>query len=65
MPRKFASVPINALIYAQMAMDYNYCTVFQVCDRVVKDETLIKDLHPKAIEQIMEYINLYSDGCAN
>ena len=64
-PQSLSINMINALIYAQMAMDYNYCTVFQVCDRVVKDETLIKDLHPKAIEQIMEYINLYSDGCAN
>lgn len=54
---------INALICAQIAMDYDWCAVFQVCDVVIKDENLIQDLRPKAIEQIMEYINLYSDNC--
>ena len=54
---------ITALIYAQMVMDYNFCSVFQVCDMVLKDGNLTKDLHSKAIEQIMEYINIYSDDC--
>lgn len=54
---------INALIYAQIAIDYDWCAVFQVCDSVVKDDDLIIDINPKAIEQIMEYMNLYSDNC--
>ena len=54
---------INALIYAQMIMTHDFCTVFKVCDRVVKDKTLTQDMQPKAIMQIMEYINLYEDDC--
>jgi hypothetical protein len=62
-PNSLSINMINALIYSQMVMYYDYCRVFQVCDRVVKDESLTKDLHPKAIEQIMEYINDYSEDC--
>ena len=62
-PNRLSINMINALIYAQMVLKYDFCTVFQVCDRVVKDENLTKDLHPKAIEQIMEYIKDYSEDC--
>lgn len=62
-PNSFSINMISALIAAQIALDYDWCAVFQVCDMVLKDNNLNHDLHPKAIEQIMEYINLYSDDC--
>ena len=54
---------IAGLIYAQIMMDYDFCAVFKACDRVVKDTTLTKDIDLKAIDIIMEYINLYADDC--
>lgn len=62
-PNSFTINMVYALIYAQLAMDSDWCTIFQVCNWVVTNEELTQDMHPKAISQIMEYINLYKDDC--
>ena len=40
-----------------------FCVVFKFCNSVVKNENLTMDMHPKAVEQIMDYINIYSKYC--
>ena len=54
---------ISALIFAQMYMNDNFCVVYKFCDSVLKNENLTKDMHPKAVEQIVEYTNPYSKYC--
>ncbi|MBE6303471.1 MAG: hypothetical protein E7089_06010 [Bacteroidales bacterium] len=54
---------ISALIKAQMYMNDDFCVVFKFCNSVVKNENLTMDMHPKAVERIVDYINIYSKYC--
>lgn len=55
---------VFALLIAQNLLDDQdmWGSIYEVCNWVVNNQELTQDMHPKAIEQIMEYINLYADN---
>ena len=55
---------VFALLIAQNLLDDQdmWGSIYEVCNWVVNNQGLTQDMHPKAIEQIMEYINLYADN---
>ena len=63
MRNSFTVNMIYALIVAQGYMNDDFCFVFKTCNSVLKNKNLIRDMRPKAVEQIMEYINSYSRYC--
>lgn len=62
-PKSFTYNMICALIKAQQAMDVDWCTVFNLTDRVRKDKSLQMDMNQEAINIIFEYMDLYKDDC--
>lgn len=54
---------IMALIAAQIHMSDDWCQVYQVVADVASDKSLTPDFSDYAVEQIMEYINLYAEYC--
>lgn len=54
---------IAGLIKAQKAFDDNWCEVFQITDRVRKNEKLKNDIKPEAVKIIYDYMDIYGDDC--
>lgn len=54
---------IAGLIKAQKAMDSNWCDVYQITDRIRKDERLANDMRTRAVNIIYEYMDIYDDSC--
>ncbi len=54
---------ITGLIKAQKAFDGNWCEVFQITDRVRKNEKLKNDIKPEAVKIIYDYMDIYGDEC--
>ena len=56
---------VFALLYAQKILDAQemWGSIFEVCNWVVNNQDLTQDMAPKAIAQIMEYINGYAEYC--
>lgn len=54
---------IAGLIKAQKAFDGNWCEVFQITDRVRKNEKLKNDIKPEAVKIIYDYMDIYGDEC--
>ena len=52
---------VYALILATDAMDYDFATVYRICNSVVTNDSLVQDMRPAAISLMMEYINLYKE----
>jgi hypothetical protein len=54
---------ISALIESQMAMQGDWCQVYQITDAVRRNKTLAKDLKPKASRMVFDYMVLYKADC--
>lgn len=54
---------IHGLIKAQKAFDDNWCEVFQITDRVRKNEKLKNDIKPEAVKIIYDYMDIYAKEC--
>ncbi len=54
---------IVGLIRAQKAFRGNWCEVFQITDRVRKNEKLKNDIKPEAVKIIYDYMDIYGDEC--
>lgn len=59
--RSFTVNMVYALILSTEAMDYDFATVYRICDSVVTNDSLVQDMRPEAISMMMEYINLYKE----
>jgi len=57
----FSVAMISALIDAQVYMDSDWSMVYQVVANVLVDGSLNLDMRQEAIDNIMEYINLYNE----
>lgn len=54
---------ICALIKAQKALNYDWCEVYNITDRVRKDKSLVTDINYEACRIIFEYMDLYRESC--
>ena len=54
---------IAGLIKAQMTMDSNWCEVYQITDRIRKNERLLNDMRTRAVGIIYDYMDVYGDSC--
>ncbi len=54
---------IAGMIKAQKAMDGNWCEVFQITDRVRKNDKLQDDIKPEAVKIIYDYMDIYGENC--
>ncbi len=54
---------VAGLIKAQKVMDDSFCDVFQITDRIRKNERLMNDMRTKAVGIIYEYMDIYGDSC--
>jgi hypothetical protein len=62
--QSFTTNMINALLGAQYALDSgDWGQVYMLCQSVVENNNLVRDMHPQAVTKIMEYINLYAEYC--
>ena len=59
--KSFSVAMISALIDAQVYMDSDWSMVYKVVANVLSDGSLHLDMRQEAIDNIMEYINLYSE----
>jgi hypothetical protein len=61
--KSFTVNMVFALLCAQKLLDVQemWGSIYEVCNWVVNNQELTQDMHPKAIEQIMEYINIYAE----
>lgn len=59
--KSFSVALIAALIDAQDYMDSNWPMIYQVVANVLHDGSLHLDMRQEAIDNIMEYINLYNE----
>jgi hypothetical protein len=62
-PNSYTVAIINALVQAQVALDSDWCEVWQVTEKVVDDSTLDRDLRPAARKIILDYMSLYEESC--
>ena len=63
MPQNFTVAFIHALVKAQIAMDSDWCEVYQVVYAVESNSNLKPSMRRSAIKIVMEYIELYKDEC--
>ena len=54
---------IAALIFAQQAMDSDWCEVYKLTNRVRENKGLKIDMKEEAITIIFDYMDLYKDEC--
>ena len=54
---------IAALIFAQQAMDSDWCEVYNLTNSVRENKALEKDMREEAISIIFDYMDLYKDDC--
>ena len=54
---------IAGLIRAQKTMDADWCEVYQITDRIRKNERLMNDLRTRSVGIIYEYMDIYGDSC--
>lgn len=54
---------IHGLIKAQIAMDGNWCEVYQITNRIKNNSKLKNDLKPQAVRIIYEYMDGYKSEC--
>ena len=54
---------IAGLINAQKTMDSSWCEVYQITDRIRKNERLMNDMRTKAVGIIYEYVDIYGESC--
>ena len=59
--KSFSVAMIAALIDAQAYMDSDWSMIYKVVANVLKDGSLHLDMRQEAIDDIMEYINLYNE----
>ena len=59
----FSMVMVQALVRAQIAMDANWCDVWQTADQVMDNEDLLQDMRPEAVDIIMDYMQGYEEYC--
>lgn len=59
--KSFSIAFIASLIHAQFQMDNSWGLVYKVVADVREDTSLVVDMRLKAIDQVMEYINLYKE----
>ena len=52
-----------ALIYAQQAMDSDWCEVYNLTNSVRENKGLEKDMKEEAISIIFDYMDIYKDDC--
>ncbi|MDD5070433.1 MAG: hypothetical protein PHV17_06855 [Candidatus Omnitrophica bacterium] len=60
-PNSLTFKMLEALVKAQIALGKDWGDVWVSVSNVVDDKTLKKDMSVKAVNEIMEYINLYKD----
>lgn len=56
---------IRALIAAQKMMDSDFCSVYRIVANVVYDKDMPKCDSQFMVDEIMDYIKLYRDDCAD
>lgn len=54
---------ILALTRAQGMFDSDWCEVWRLVERVLKDGSLKQDMRPEAVKMIVKYMILYKDYC--
>lgn len=54
---------VHALAQAQVAMETNWCRMWQVTDAVLRNDRLTPDLRPEALKQIVDYMVNYRRYC--
>lgn len=54
---------IVALARAQMVFDADWCEVWKLIERVLRNEDLKQDLRPEAKKMIVDYMILYKEYC--
>jgi hypothetical protein len=62
-PKSYTVAMISALTQSQVALDSNWCKVWQITEKVVDDSTLDQDLRPAARKIILDYMGLYEESC--
>lgn len=62
-PQSLTVNMISALIQAQMALDDDWCKVYQTVDDVRNNMDLNRDLKEQAISSIFDYIEAYQTSC--
>ena len=62
-PKSYTVAMVNALAQAQVALDSDWCQVWQATEKVVNDSTLDQDLRPTAQKIILDYMSLYEESC--
>jgi hypothetical protein len=62
-PESYTYNIIHALIHAQYMMDYDWCAVFKISQKVKQNDLLIIDMREKAIDRIYEYLDIYEATC--
>lgn len=63
MPNNFTVAFIHGLVQAQIAMDSDWCKVYQVVHVVESNPNLERAMRPTAVKIIMDYIQLYQEEC--
>lgn len=59
--KSFSVAMASALIDAQNYMDSDWSMIYKVCANVLHDGSLHLDMRQEAIDNIMDYINLYNE----
>lgn len=62
-PDSFSVAMILAIVEAQSVPVKDWCERWRIPERVLKDKKLKKDMRPKAVDIIVEYMVLYKDEC--
>lgn len=64
LPNNFTVHFVKSLVEAQANFDTSWCAVYQAPQSVLKQFPPAKrNLRPQAVEDVMEYINVYADDC--
>jgi hypothetical protein len=62
-PESYTFNIILALIKAQKALNYNWCEVYLLTNRVREDKSFIMDINNGAINIIFKYMDQYKESC--
>lgn len=63
MPKSYAVALISSLVYAQAAMESDWCSVYMIPNEKRMEPSYTRDLRPEAEKIIFDYLNPYEESC--
>jgi hypothetical protein len=64
LPKSYAVAIVASLVYAQAAMEYDWCSVYTIPNEKRMEPSYTRDLRPEAEKIIFDYLSAYEKWCS-